>query len=52
MCIPFAAGEMKHGPLALIDSGTMVIIIAAKRIALTNLFLMPKRLCRGADKYY
>ena len=29
----FAAGEMKHGPLALIDSGTMVIIIAAKRIA-------------------
>lgn len=26
----FAAGEMKHGPLAMIESGTMVIMIAAK----------------------
>ena len=26
----FAAGEMKHGPLALIESGTTVIMIAAK----------------------
>ncbi|MDG2347886.1 MAG: glutamine--fructose-6-phosphate transaminase (isomerizing) [Gammaproteobacteria bacterium] len=26
----FAAGEMKHGPLALIEPGTMVIMIAAK----------------------
>ncbi|MEE2770536.1 MAG: glutamine--fructose-6-phosphate transaminase (isomerizing) [Pseudomonadota bacterium] len=26
----FAAGEMKHGPLALIESGTMIIMIAAK----------------------
>jgi glutamine---fructose-6-phosphate transaminase (isomerizing) len=28
----FAAGEMKHGPLALIESGTIVIIIAAKNL--------------------
>ena len=32
----FAAGEMKHGPLALIESGTMIIMIAAKTTTMSG----------------
>ena len=48
----YPAGEMKHGPLALIEEGMPVVVIAPRDEHYKKLFQICKKLFQEVQKFY
>ena len=48
----YASGEMKHGPIALVDDKVPVVVVSPKDFLFEKIFLICKKLWLEAEKSY